>query len=368
MDRYFFMRNSNLDVSDVNMTGTGVERRDSSGGAIAILNGDLMMTDCTVENFNTQHRGGGVFLSFDAAQQVMIDNSVFRNNRVSGTDASFVKHGGGLFAQGTGATGSDTYMRIENSEFSGNTVDTDASGGAIAVIGVRGLTVVNSTLSGNQVGGPGGAVHVLNNTPNFGMRFVLESSTVALNTADTMAGGIYAPGPGVSVSIANSIVAGNSAASQPEIVAMSPTASYSLFGDDAGDAAQIGFVEHQSAIGSVLIDVDPRLGALADNGGDTRTHALLSGSPAIDAGMSAAAPRDQTVPFPTNDQRGSGYPRQQAAAVDIGAFEVIQNTGGGGGNGGNGSGGGGGGGGAIGWMLLSLIATLALRVRRRTFA
>ncbi len=54
----------------------------------------------------------------------------------------------------------------------------------------------------------------------------------------------------------------------------------------------------------------PRLGELSSNGGPTRTHALLKGSPAINAGG---------TPFPTTDQRG--ITRPQGAANDIGAFE-----------------------------------------------
>ncbi|HEX8200990.1 MAG TPA: Ig-like domain-containing protein, partial [Isosphaeraceae bacterium] len=60
-----------------------------------------------------------------------------------------------------------------------------------------------------------------------------------------------------------------------------------------------------------IVGVDPKLGPLADNGGSTRTHALLAGSPAIDAGHNASAP--------ATDQRG--HPRPFNGAADIGAFE-----------------------------------------------
>jgi len=56
------------------------------------------------------------------------------------------------------------------------------------------------------------------------------------------------------------------------------------------------------------------LGPLQNNGGPTRTHALLAGSPAIDAGNNAA-----NVDF---DQRGAGFVRIVGASADIGAFEV----------------------------------------------
>ena len=71
------------------------------------------------------------------------------------------------------------------------------------------------------------------------------------------------------------------------------------------------------------LSADPKLGALADNGGPTRTHALLSGSPAMDA-----------IPQGTNgcgttfaeDQRGVDRPQDGdangTAACDIGPFEL----------------------------------------------
>ena len=57
--------------------------------------------------------------------------------------------------------------------------------------------------------------------------------------------------------------------------------------------------------------VDPKLGPLQDNGGPTKTHALLEGSPAIGAGDQEAAP--------DKDQRGVSRP--QGNGSDIGAYE-----------------------------------------------
>jgi hypothetical protein len=70
-----------------------------------------------------------------------------------------------------------------------------------------------------------------------------------------------------------------------------------------------------------LLNVDPLLGPLQDNGGPTFTMALLPGSPAIDAGDNTDAP--------DWDQRGPGYPRITAEdpVIDIGAFEVQQDGG-----------------------------------------
>ena len=64
------------------------------------------------------------------------------------------------------------------------------------------------------------------------------------------------------------------------------------------------------------MNVDPILGSLADNGGPTFTHALLPGSPAIDAGDDSVLDPPLSL---TTDQRG--MPRLRAFHVDIGAFE-----------------------------------------------
>src|SRR5439155_22233245 len=71
-----------------------------------------------------------------------------------------------------------------------------------------------------------------------------------------------------------------------------------------------------------LQKVDPKLGELADNGGPTQTHALLAGSPAIDAGDNASCPG--------TDQRGTARPvdgnSDGVAVCDIGAFEAPAGT------------------------------------------
>jgi hypothetical protein len=65
---------------------------------------------------------------------------------------------------------------------------------------------------------------------------------------------------------------------------------------------------------TTISGVDPLLGPLADNGGPTLTHALLPGSPAIDAGNPA-------IPNPPPaDQRG--FARIYGPAIDIGSFEA----------------------------------------------
>jgi hypothetical protein len=64
-------------------------------------------------------------------------------------------------------------------------------------------------------------------------------------------------------------------------------------------------------VASDLITGNAMIGPLADNGGPTLTHALLAGSPAIDAA-------DDSV-CPSSDQRGAARP--QGPHCDIGSFE-----------------------------------------------
>jgi hypothetical protein len=64
------------------------------------------------------------------------------------------------------------------------------------------------------------------------------------------------------------------------------------------------------------INTDPMLGPLQDNGGPTFTHALLPGSPAINAGDPSFTPP------PFFDQRGPGFDRVVNGRIDIGSFEL----------------------------------------------
>ena len=66
-------------------------------------------------------------------------------------------------------------------------------------------------------------------------------------------------------------------------------------------------------MGNLPFATDLQLSPLANNGGPTNTHALLPGSPCIDAGENLAI-----LP---NDQRGPGFNREFGLGADIGAFE-----------------------------------------------
>jgi len=112
------------------------------------------------------------------------------------------------------------------------------------------------------------------------------------------------------VSVANTIIARNSAAIGPDISGTFVSHGFNLFGNIDGNAG---------ATANDLINVDPLLGPLQDNGGSSATMALLPRSPAIDHGDPAFVP-SSFIPPMTSDQRGAL--RVDAGRLDIGAYEA----------------------------------------------
>ena len=152
----------------------------------------------------------------------------------------------------------------------------------------------------------------------------LRNSTVSNNGAIAATGALD-DGGGVSIdgalTLANSIIAGNTIgdAATPNDVSLGSASTLVLEGGN--------LVEDGSVTGAGVLNEDPKLGPLANNGGLTLTQALLSSSPAIDAGDNDAAVDDEGAPL-TTDQRGDGFPRivdgdgDGTATVDLGAFEA----------------------------------------------
>ena len=185
----------------------------------------------------------------------------------------------------------------------GSTVNTNSASASNVVRG-GGLRVQNAMIRNSTVSDNGGGGITVN-----GGTVTLSNATVAGNTP-----GIEASGA-VTLVLRNTIVAGNFG----EDCAGSPFGSFVT----VGDAYNLDSDGTCMLSGTDRSGVDPRLAPLAYNGGPTFTHALLAGSPAIDAGSPAAPGSGGTACEPT-DQRGVGRPA--GLRCDVGAFESSVTT------------------------------------------
>jgi CSLREA domain-containing protein len=177
------------------------------------------------------------------------------------------------------------------------------------------LTLINSTVSGNSADSGGGIA----NLPDRSFAGVsLTNTTLTGNSASQQGGGIFqnccAPSDDEdngSIGLTNSIVAQNSAPAGPDALIQQGfvSSSFSLIGDGSGSGITNGVDGNK--VGTAAAPIAARLGPLADNGGLTHTHALMAGSPAIDAGSAAECP--------STDQRGVSRP--QGAGCDMGSYE-----------------------------------------------
>jgi len=282
----------------VTLTNSRLNRNSSvdDGGGVRNQRGTLTVNSSEVNENFTGDDGGGIY-NFEGTVTVT-DTSV--NNNIA-NDA------GGIYNDDGGST-----LTVTGSTINGNSVV--RVGGGISNRDM--MTLINSTVSNNSTDRYGGGVSNWATT-------IIINSTIYNNSAADQGGGITSPcgrrgcGP---LELVNTIVAGNTAPSGPDctISGLSTPGTitslgYNLIGDSSGCdfVAAIG-----DLVGTAASPIDPMLGLLASNGGPTETHALLRGSPAIDAGDNTAAP--------ATDQRGVARP--QGSSADIGSFELEVST------------------------------------------
>jgi hypothetical protein len=319
----------------------------ADGGGI-FMAGDsvLTVTDSTVRRNIAAGDGGGIFAG--EAAGVSAGTATLTNSTVSGNSAGNI--GGGISAFTATLTRSTVSgnaagdfgggiaaftATLTGSTISGNAVsNANSQGGGISA---GGATLTNSTVNGNtaRVGGgvSAGTATLTNSTVSgnsaaFGGGIsandaTLLNCTVVENIAQTGGGLFHQFDPIIPrvFSVKNTIVALNLikvGGSGSDINGAFASQGHNLIGDGIGGT---GFANgiNGDIVGTSFNPIDPKLGPLANNGGKTKTHALLAGSRAIDAGDNAGVP--------ATDQRGAGFPRKKdgnfngVAVVDIGAFE-----------------------------------------------
>jgi CSLREA domain-containing protein len=298
-----------LDITDdLTITGAGRTATIIEGGTRALhvhKYATAAIFDLAVRNASRQGPGGGCGGGVRNAGTLTLANVAVTGNLFRGAgagicnegtitlshvtiadnEAAFAGSGGGIYNTGVAT--------LTNTTVSGNRADL-GDGSGIHNSGT--LTVTNSTISGNFSAISGGGIR---NTDTA----TLTNVTISDNSADS--GGGISNGSGATLTLANSIVAGNAGndCSSDGIASQ----GHNLDSDGSCDLTDL----------SDLSALDPALGVLADNGGPTRTHALAAESPAIDAADDSACP--------ATDQRGAARPidgdDDGTATCDIGAYE-----------------------------------------------
>ena len=271
------------------------------GGGGILNNGTATITNSTFSGNSATSFGGGI-MNDGSGSTLTIANSIFSGN--SGTGAGIFNSSGtltitnstfsGNSGSGAGVYNSGAPLTITNSTFSGNS----GSGAGVFHNGTT-LTITNSTFSGNSANNGSGA-GVFNN----GGPLTITNSTFSGNSASGGFGaGVYNNNVASQVTLRNTIVANS-------IGAGSCGGGITNGGNNIDDGTTCGW----GAVSGSRSSTNPLLGSLANNGGPTRTFALLTSSPAID-GVTFSAPNGA----PSTDQRGVARP--QGARYDIGAFE-----------------------------------------------
>jgi len=269
------------------------------GGAVA-GGGPLTLRQCIFSgNGSSSGNGGAVF---EGAGTLTASNCTFVGNKTGTGGAIAIFDGyGGAIASFTGCT------------FSGNEA-TSNYGGAIYNASQM-LSLTNCTFSGNSAKYLGGAIY---NDAALTGAFL----TIAGNSAAD-GGGVYnnsGGGNGTIPSLKDSIIAGNSATTAPDIDLQDPPStpptrnviSYTFIGNGSSGLANSGISNkdaNHNLVGSSSA-MPSWLGPLANNGGPTQTMALLPGSPAIGAGTSVSSV--------STDQRGQPLDRPP----DLGAYQT----------------------------------------------
>ncbi|MGD8858867.1 MAG: choice-of-anchor Q domain-containing protein [Myxococcales bacterium] len=324
---------------------------DGHGGGIFAgmnLNSELLLSRSTVARNVAGRDGGGVYMSSSNASVVShIEHAVIEDN-VAG------RHGGGIYKDGIsplhvlGSTIRDNRASIPNGAGGGLYVDNPTSN-------AHAHTIIGSTISGNQSGQGGGIYSVaftgsitIEDTTIHGNRVItngavgeggaaimnqhgtveVSHSTLSGNRVETSGGALSGSGAAIHngnggvVNVSYCTIADNASADGGGVrAAATVTVASSILANTADDGPNCNpfltvadggnnFVsDATNCPGGFTESAALGLGPLADNGGPLLTHALLAGSPAIDA----------TGDCGVDDQRGA--PRD--ATCDAGALEAV---------------------------------------------
>lgn len=323
----------------------------SGGGGVRLYpaGGDIISTtfsDTVVEDNSGGDCGGGILVR--APQDRTVNLSLVRSS-LHGNQAS--SSGGGLDIHVSNGGEAEATMRL--STLASNTAGS-GDGGALSVSAEAGsqatVELEAATLSGNSADWNGGGAYVWASSSSTAT-LTMRNATVSGNSAKADGGGIY--GSGSTVRVFHGTITGNRAdddgddwgdgggirassgsvaltgtlvvlnadgsstagAIHPDLSGVVDGDAYNLIGDPQGGTGTAG-----TEAGTDIVTASPGLTPLAKRGGETETHGLVPGSPAVDGVPAAACVLGA-------DQRGKTRPwdgdRDGDAQCDIGAFELY---------------------------------------------
>jgi predicted outer membrane repeat protein len=286
----------------------------------------LTVTNNTVISGNSagDGNGGGVLINQINSNYVGGDFT-FTNSSVTGNSAA---SGGAIYCSVPAfATGHQPLLIMSGSTIGPNNSATNVGGGIAIVQPSSGSTtsnptnqMVNCTIAGNSAA-VAGAVYVQNyvQPPATIIPLLVNFCTIATNTSTTTDGGGVTVTANSVLQIQNTIVAKNNPTVSPtpsDVSGAVTSLGYNLIGN--GDASS-GWVGHD-LLGTGASPIDPKLGALQNNGGPTYTMLPKQSSQAVNAA-------DPTTPMSMLDQRGLPRFPTGDPLPDIGAVERQPNDG-----------------------------------------
>jgi hypothetical protein len=296
-----------------------------NGGGIFSVTSTLTVNHSTISHNTAGGCGGGIYSYYGT---IKVTDSVISHN-TGGDDGSY--SAGGICNYGTLAV---TRSTISHNTANGAYPDTEGAGGGIENIGtltvtdstisqnsapgfVGGIenwfiaTVTDSTISGNTApfdGVTGGTAGGIANYPS--ATLTVTASTISGNTsvAHGYTGGIFNTG---TATVGASILAGNSPGNCHGTLT---SKGYNLTNTATGAAC--GFSQSTD-----IVDANPELGPLADNGGPTQTMLPGSTSPAANV-IPTGTTLNEISACPGIDQRGVTRPGVGESHCTVGAVEV----------------------------------------------
>lgn len=295
-----------VEINDLTITGGRLAG--NYGAGVAAGNAATVVINNSIISGN---QGGGVLFFNNIGSA--INDSVIENNTANATE---------VYGAGISVIGGD--VAINNTTIAGNSSAATMAGGAGVYVtdfsDPATLNITNSTISGNSSENSGGGIGSYG-FGNYGIELNLNNVTLVQNSSENGGGGLYTLN--TDIAITQSLLSGNTAASANQWLSAGTSYAtidaYNVFGENSDSGVSGVTLGASDVVPTVSPDQIFEL-SLADNGGNTPTHALIASGPAVDVvpAGSCLLGSDQTGLSRPQDGDGDG-----TADCDAGSVESV---------------------------------------------